>query len=72
MFAGVWRSSPGKWRVSYDEWEYFNVLSGHGILTDAQGNITVLEAGGRHIIRPGFVGTFEVIEELTKDFVILI
>lgn len=71
LFAGVWRSSSGKWRVSYDEWEYFHVLSGRGTLTDAAGQATALVPGGRHILRPGFSGTFEVIEELTKDFVIL-
>lgn len=71
LFAGIWRSTPGAWRVRYDEWEYFNVLSGQGRLTDAEGHVTPLEAGTRHIIRPGFSGIFEVTEELTKDFVIL-
>ena len=71
LFAGIWHSTPGKWHVSYDEWEYFNILSGSGVLTDALGTATLLEPGGRHIIRPGFSGTFEVITELTKDFVIL-
>lgn len=72
LYAGVWRSSPGKWRVEYDEWEYFNVLSGRGTLTDAEGRITPLLPGSRHIIRPGFCGIFEVVEDLTKDFVILL
>ncbi len=71
LYAGVWRSSPGKWRVNYDEWEYFHVLSGRGVLTDAHGQTSALEPGGRHIIRPGFSGSFEVTETLTKDFVIL-
>lgn len=71
LYAGIWHSSPGKWQVSYDEWEYFNVLTGRGILTDADGQATPLDPGTRHIIRPGFSGTFEVIEDLTKDFVIL-
>jgi uncharacterized protein len=72
LYAGIWRSTPGAWRVSYEEWEYFNVLSGHGTLTDAAGTITPLEPGTRHIIRPGFAGVFEVTETLTKDFVILL
>lgn len=71
LFAGIWHSTPGKWCVSYDEWEYFNILSGRGVLTDADGITTSLDPGGRHIIRPGFTGTFEVIDDLTKDFVIL-
>lgn len=71
LYAGIWQSTPGKWRVSYEEWEYFNILSGAGILRDATGAQTPLTAGSRHIIRPGFSGTFEVTETLTKDFVIL-
>ena len=23
LYAGVWESTPGTWRVVYDEWEYF-------------------------------------------------
>jgi uncharacterized protein len=71
LFAGIWQSSPGTWRVSYEEWEYFNVLSGAGRLIDTNGTQTPLTAGSRHIIRPGFHGVFEVTETLTKDFVIL-
>lgn len=71
LFAGIWRSSAGAWRVSYDEWEYFNVLSGRGVLHEDGGASVALEPGGRHVIRPGFKGVFEVREALTKDFVIL-
>jgi uncharacterized protein len=71
LFAGIWQSTPGKWRVCYDEWEYFNILSGAGVLTDAAGTAMPLTPGSRHIIRPGFSGTFEVTQTLTKDFVIL-
>ncbi len=21
LYAGIWQSTPGKWRISYDEWE---------------------------------------------------
>lgn len=72
LYAGIWQSTPGKWRVRYDEWEYFRILSGVSVLTDESGVETRLIAGDSHIIRPGFSGTWEVIEETTKDFVILL
>ena len=28
LYCGIWQSTPGKWRVSYSEWEYFRILSG--------------------------------------------
>ena len=72
LYAGIWQSTPGTWRVSYDEWEYFHILSGVSILTDAKGAQTRLVAGDSHIIRPGFSGTWQVVEDTTKDFVILL
>ena len=35
LYAGLWQSTPGKWRVSYSEWEYFRILSGYSLLTGA-------------------------------------
>lgn len=57
IFAGIWHSTPGKWRVSYAEWEYFRLLEGVSVITDADGHATTLRAGDAFIIRPGFVGT---------------
>ncbi len=71
LYCGVWQSTPGKWRISYAEWEYVYIHSGHSILTDEKGTATHLKAGDRFIIRPGYVGTWEVIETTLKDYVIL-
>ena len=70
-YCGLWQSTPGKWRVSYAEWEYIRIHSGHSILTDAQGNQTHLRAGDSFVIRPGFAGTWEVLETTLKDYVII-
>ena len=72
QFTGIWQSTPGKWHVSYDEWEYFNILEGHSVLTDADGTEFQLHAGDRMVIRPGFTGTWEVLETTRKDYVIRI
>ena len=70
LYAGIWQSTVGKWHVSYDEWEYFRLLEGVSILTDAKGQKTRLTAGDSFIIRPGFSGTWEVVETTRKDYVI--
>ncbi len=70
LFAGLWQSTPGKWRVSYSEWEYFRILSGFSILTGPDGTATQLRAGDSLIVRPGFAGTWEVVETTLKDYVI--
>ena len=71
LFCGIWQSTPGTWQVIYTEWEYFNILSGHSVLTDDQGTATHLRAGDRFVIRPGFQGVWQVIETTIKDYVIL-
>jgi uncharacterized cupin superfamily protein len=70
LYCGIWQSTPGKWRVSYAEWEYIRILEGVSVLTDAQGNATTLRKGDSWIIRPGFEGTWEVLETTVKDYVI--
>ena len=70
LYAGIWQATVGKWHVSYDEWEYFRLLEGVSVLTDAEGQETRLTAGDSFIIRPGFSGTWEVVETTRKDYVI--
>lgn len=70
LYAGIWQSTPGKWRIAYDEWEYFHILEGHSVVTEEGGAPVHLRAGDRHILRPGFRGTWEVLETTRKDYVI--
>jgi len=70
LYAGVWEATPGKWRIAYDEWEYFHILAGYSIVTDESGETFHLRPGDRMILRPGFKGTWEVVETTRKDYVI--
>lgn len=70
LYAGVWESTPGKWRIVYDEWEYFHILSGCSVVTEDGGEAVHLRAGDSMILRPGFKGTWEVVETTRKDYVI--
>ncbi len=70
IYAGIWQSTPGKWRIVYDEWEYFHILEGHSVVTEDGGEPIHLKVGDRLILRPGFKGTWEVLETTRKDYVI--
>jgi uncharacterized protein len=67
LYCGIWQSTPGKWKVTYSEWEYIRILNGVSVLTDADGLATTLRAGDSWIIRPGFNGTWEVLELPSKN-----
>ena len=70
LFCGIWDSTPGAWRVVYDEWEYCRILSGRSVLTGDDGSRLEVGPGDSFVIPPGFTGVWEVIETTRKDYVI--
>lgn len=70
VFSGVWECAPGKWRVHYDEWEFCTLLSGTSIVSEDGEAPVTLKAGDAMILRPGFSGTWEVVETTRKIYVI--
>ncbi len=48
----------------------FHILEGHSVVTEEGGAPVHLRAGDSFIMRPGFKGTWEVIETTRKDYVI--
>jgi uncharacterized cupin superfamily protein len=70
LYAGIWEATPGKWRIVYEEWEYFHILAGHSVVTEEGGGPVHLKAGDSMVLRPGFKGSWEVIETTRKDYVI--
>lgn len=70
LHAGVWESTPGKWRVEYDEWEFCHIVSGVSVITEDGGEARTVRAGDSFVIRPGFRGTWEVVETTRKEYVV--
>lgn len=70
LYAGIWEATPGKWRIEYDEWEFCHILAGVSVITEDGGEPRRIEAGDSFILRPGFKGTWDVIETTRKEYVI--
>jgi uncharacterized cupin superfamily protein len=70
LYAGIWESSPGKWAIAYDEWEYCRILSGRSVITSEEGERVEVGPGDGFVIRPGFRGTWEVVETTRKEYVV--
>lgn len=70
LYCGIWRSTPGKWRIAYTEWEYCRILQGLSVITEDGGAARIVRAGDSFVLRPGFAGTWEVVETTVKDFVV--
>ena len=72
LTVGIWEATPGKWRVEYDEWEYCRILSGVSVVTEDGGEARSVRCGDSFVIRPGFKGTWEVLETTRKEYVVRI
>jgi uncharacterized protein len=70
IYAGIWESTPGHWRIEYDEWEFCHILDGVSIIHEDGGASRRLGAGDSFVIRPGFRGSWEVLETTRKTYVI--
>jgi uncharacterized cupin superfamily protein len=70
VYAGIWESTPGKWRIEYDEWEFCHILSGVSVIAEDGGEARTVRAGDSFVLRPGFKGTWEVVETTRKEYVI--
>lgn len=70
LYAGVWESTPGKWRIEYDEWEFCHILSGVSVIAEDGGASRTVKAGDSFILRPGFNGSWEVLETTRKEYVV--
>ena len=70
FFAGIWESTPGKWRVRYEEEEFCVILSGRIVLTDESGAAERFGPGDAFIIPAGFSGIWETVEAVRKLYAI--
>ncbi len=70
LYAGIWESTPGHWRIHYDEWEFCQILSGESVLHEDGAGSIHLKAGDSFVIRPGFRGSWEVRVTTRKTYVI--
>lgn len=70
LYAGIWEATPGKWRIEYDEWEFCHILSGVSVIAEDGGETRTVRAGDSFVLRPGFKGSWEVVETTRKEYVI--
>lgn len=69
LTSGIWESTSGKWKFQNSHWEYCRILSGVSIITENTGKQFIVKAGDSFILKPGFSGTWEVVETTRKNFV---
>jgi hypothetical protein len=73
LSMGDWECEPGAWRIAFHDGrhEFFQVISGRLRIVDTAGNAREFGPGEAGIIPAGFIGTFEVIERVSKRYVMV-
>ena len=70
FFAGVWESTPGRWRVRYTENEFCHITHGEVRIESSTGDSWTFTAGDSFVIPAGFSGIWSVTASLRKLYVI--
>jgi uncharacterized cupin superfamily protein len=70
LASGQWAASPGKWRISYAEWEHVVMIFGRCVIEGDDGSRIEAGPGDAFVIEPGFNGSWEVLEPMRKHWVI--
>jgi uncharacterized cupin superfamily protein len=70
FFAGIWRSSPGAWRVAYTENELCLLTEGRVRISDDAGRSWEFGPGECFVMPAGFHGLWEVLEPARKFYAI--
>jgi uncharacterized protein len=70
LFAGVWESTPGRWRVRYTENEFCHIIHGEVQIESSSGESWSFKAGDSFVIPAGFSGVWDVGQSLRKLYVI--
>jgi len=73
VFAGIWSCEAGSWRIAIgpNEDELFFVTQGRCRLHADDGHVVECGPGQSLVLPAGFTGVFEVLEPMTKHYMIV-
>ncbi len=72
LSAGVWSCEAGAWNIDFPQGkdEFFHVLEGRIRITGQTGRAEEFGPGDAGVIPAGFKGLFEVLEPVSKHYVV--
>ncbi len=68
--SGIWRATKGTFRMDYQVWEFCHLVSGRCVVTPEGRSAVTFGPGDSFICEKGLKGTWQILEEMTKHFVI--
>jgi uncharacterized cupin superfamily protein len=69
--SGIWQTTPGRWRSTYDgKWEFCTIVEGALTITEDGADPVTYRVGESFVIRDGFRGIWEATELTRKHYVV--
>lgn len=68
--CGIWTGEVGKWRVSFTENEFCQLLAGIVMVDGDDGSSRTFRAGDAFVMPAGFTGTWEIVEPARKYYAV--
>lgn len=68
--CGIWTGDIGKWRVSFTENEFCQLLAGVVVVAGDDGSSQTFRAGDAFVMPAGFTGSWEVLEPARKYYAV--
>ncbi|WP_165191678.1 cupin domain-containing protein [Caulobacter soli] len=69
IYAGTFKCTAGVYAINYDVWEFCHLIKGKCLITHESGRQYELNAGDAFVLEPGFKGTWAIVEDMEKSFV---
>ncbi|ESX12959.1 cupin domain-containing protein [Mesorhizobium sp. LSJC264A00] len=70
VLSGTWRASPGTYHATYTDYEFVHMIAGRIIITPDAGTPVEVGPGDAFVVEADFKGTWQIIEPVTKHFVV--
>ena len=72
VLSGTWQATPGTYHATYTDYEFVHLISGRIIITPDGGEAVEVGPGDAFVVEADFKGTWEIVEPVTKHFVVAI
>lgn len=70
--VGIWECTPGGWSIeNRSDTETCSIISGRGVITDADGTQHILVPGSVIVLPKGWSGRWDISETLRKLYIIV-
>lgn len=70
ILSGTWQATPGTYHATYTDYEFVHMIAGRIRITPDGGTPVEVKAGDAFVVEADFKGTWEILEPVTKHFVV--